>query len=71
MRYFSAVGEHVDEHVLRDAVEQVVPAQGDEVMATLAEKWIEDGVSKEFRRECSTACSRGRSQPHGSFSWLS
>lgn len=50
MSYFSVVGERIDERVLRVAVEQVVPAQGDEIMATLAEKWVRSGVEQGIQK---------------------
>lgn len=50
LRYFSAVGERLDERTLREAVEQVDPAGGDRIMATLAEKWIKDGVEQGIRQ---------------------
>lgn len=44
LRYFSSAAEGIGERELRDAVADAFAQKGEQIMATLAEKWTEQGV---------------------------
>ncbi len=46
MTYVSRGTDRVDEEDVRRAVEEVFPIIGGEIMPTLAEKWIEQGMQQ-------------------------
>ena len=46
LRYVSQASEAVSEEGLRQAVTEAFSTTGDEIMTTLAEKWVEEGMEK-------------------------
>lgn len=61
LRYVSVGAKHVTPEHLREAVDQAFP-EGDEIMATVAEQWVEQGMKRGWQQGMEQGLERGLEQ---------